>query len=217
MRYTVFDVETPNHYNNRISAIGITVLEEEQIASSFFSYVNPEEDFDYFNTQLTGIDESTVADAPTFPELWERIEPFMSSGILVAHNAGFDLGVLKKCLQHYDIEWKRSASYCCTVQMGRRLFPDIKHNLDVMCNHFGICLDHHKADSDARATAEILIRYMRTGTDIGSFVKPYSFETIICPQCGKEMVLRIARKGSNAGKQFYGCLGYPKCRYVRNM
>ena len=47
MRYTVFDVETPNHYNNRISAIGITVLEEEQIASSFFSYVNPEEDFDY--------------------------------------------------------------------------------------------------------------------------------------------------------------------------
>ncbi len=38
-----------------------------------------------------------------------------------------------------------------------------------------------------------------------------------CPKCGKELVLRIAKKGNNAGKQFYGCSGFPKCRYVKNV
>ena len=64
MKYIVFDVETPNHLNNRMSAIGITVIEDDQITDSFFSYVNPETDFDYFNTRLTGIDQNVVADAP---------------------------------------------------------------------------------------------------------------------------------------------------------
>lgn len=214
MKYIVFDVETPNHLNNRMSAIGITVIEDDQITDSFFSYVNPETDFDYFNTRLTGIDQNVVADAPTFPELWEQIEPLMGSGILVAHNASFDLGVLKRCLRDYEVEWKASAPYCCTVMIGRRLLPEIRHNLDVMCDYYGIYLDHHKADSDARAAAEILIRYMRAGADIESFVKPYTFQTLICPQCGKELVIRTARK---TGRQFYGCTGYPKCRYVRGM
>ena len=57
MKYTVFDVEMPNRCNDRMSAIGITVIEDGVITDSFFSYVNPETDFDYFNTKLTGIDE----------------------------------------------------------------------------------------------------------------------------------------------------------------
>lgn len=124
-RYIVFDVETPNRYNNRMSAIGINVVEDGSIKDSFFSYVNPETSFDYFNTQLTGIDEKTVRTAPTFPELWTTIEPMMSSGILCAHNAAFDMGVLKKCLADYEIEWRPTVKYCCTVQMGRRLLPGI--------------------------------------------------------------------------------------------
>lgn len=40
---------------------------------------------------------------------------------------------------------------------------------------------------------------------------------IICPKCGKQLVLRVAKKGENAGKQFYGCSGFPKCRYIQNL
>ena len=79
-RYIVFDVETPNRYNDRMSAIGISVIEDGDITEEFFTYVDPEAPFDRFNTQLTGIDEKTVYGAPTFPELWEIIEPKMSSG-----------------------------------------------------------------------------------------------------------------------------------------
>jgi len=172
-RYIVFDVETPNRRNNRMSAIGITVVEDGAVTDSFFSYVNPETHFDYFNTQLTGIDEKTVASAPTFPELWQEIEPLMGSGILAAHNAVFDMSVLRKCLNDYGIMWKPTAKYCCTVQMGRRLLPGIPHKLNDLCDYYGICLDHHKADSDSRAAAEILLKYLQSGANERDFIRTY--------------------------------------------
>lgn len=158
-----------------MSAIGVSVVEEGSIREEYFTYVNPETYFDWFNTQLTGIDEATVRDAPTFPEVWERLEPLFSSGILVAHNAVFDLGVLKKCLIDYGIAWKPTAKYCCTVQMGRRLLPGMKHNLDVLCAYYGVRLDHHKADSDSHACAEILLRYLQGGAEEKGFIRTYRF------------------------------------------
>ena len=175
-RYIVFDVETPNRYNNRMSAIGISVVEDGRIVDKFFSLVDPEQPFDWFNTRLTGINEETVFGAPTFPELWERIEPLMSSGILVAHNAGFDLGVLRRCLLAYEIEWKPVVQGLCTVVMGRRLLPGISHRLNNMCDYYGISLNHHQADSDSHACAEILLRYMEGGADPEKFIRTYRMD-----------------------------------------
>ena len=172
-RYIAFDVETPNKYNTRMSAIGITVIEDGRVVDSFFSYVNPEQPFDSFNVELTGIDEGTVADAPIFPELWEQIQPLMESGMLVAHNAKFDLGVLKECLHAYDIEWQPKAKAICTVLIGRDILPDISHRLNSMCEYYGICLDHHQADSDSRACAEILLKYIQGGTPVDNYIQDY--------------------------------------------
>ena len=172
-RYVVFDVETPNMKNSRMSAIGISVVEDGCIVDSFFSYVNPEQPFESFNVQLTGIDENTVADAPTFPELWEKIQPLMESGMLVAHNAQFDLGVLKECLRDYGISWKSRAQAICTVLIGRSVLPDISHKLNNMCAYYNICLDHHRADSDSHACAEILLRYIRDGVPVDQYIKSY--------------------------------------------
>lgn len=174
-RFIVFDVETPNHLNSRMSTVGIAVIEDGIITDSFYSLVNPETYFDYFNTALTGIDEKTVRNAPTFPELWHKIEPLMSSGLLVAHNAVFDLGVLKKCLHGYAIEWKPYARYLCTVQIGRRILPGMRHNLDILCDYYSIPLDHHKAESDSHACARILLRYLEAGADVKQFIRTYSF------------------------------------------
>ena len=161
--------------NDRMSAIGITVIEDGAVVDGFYSLVNPETFFDYFNVSLTGISEDSVRFAPTFPELWRRIEPLMSSGILVAHNAVFDLCVLKKCLRAYGIEWKKSVRYLCTVQMGRRLLPGVSHRLNCLCDYYGIELDHHHAGSDSRACAEILLRYLENGTDPAAFMRYYGF------------------------------------------
>ena len=108
-RFVAFDVETPNARNDRMSAIGITVVEDGEITEEFYSLVNPETRFDPFNIQLTGISPEAVENEPTFPELWETIEPIFSRGVLVAHNATFDLGVLAKCLRAYHIPWQTDA------------------------------------------------------------------------------------------------------------
>ena len=173
-RYIAFDVETPNRFNNRMSAIGISVVEDGRIIDSFYSLVDPEQPFDWFNTQLTGIDSRAVRGAPTFPELWRRIEPVMDSGLLVAHNAGFDMGVLKKCLRGYGISWHPQVQGVCTVSMGRRLLPGISHRLNDMCEFYGIDLSHHQADSDSRACAMILLRYLESGADPGRYIRNYT-------------------------------------------
>ena len=174
-RLTIFDVETPNRRSDRMSAIGITIVEDGAITGSFFSLVNPETYFEPFNTFLTGISEKTVQDAPTFPQLWEQIEPLMSGSNLVAHNAVFDLSVLKRCLRDYGIFWQDDVRYLCTVQMGRRLLPGISHKLNVLCDYYGIPLDHHQADSDSMACAQILLRYLASGADIRQFLRTYCF------------------------------------------
>ena len=91
-RYIVFDTETPNSRNNRMSAIGISVVEDGVITREFATLVNPEAHFDPFNIQLTGITPEAVEAAPTFPALWQELEPLFDSGMLVAHNAPFDMG-----------------------------------------------------------------------------------------------------------------------------
>lgn len=173
-RYIAFDVETPNRWNSRMSAIGIAVVEGEQVVKTFYSLVNPEQPFDYFNTMLTGIDEEMVAAAPTFPELWPTIEPILSSGILVAHNASFDMMVLKKCLQAYGISWQNPVQGICTVLMGRRLLPHISHKLNDLCAYYGIDLNHHRADSDSLACAQILLRYLASGADPAPHIRSYN-------------------------------------------
>ena len=174
MRFIAFDVETPNRYNRRMSAIGISVVEDDRIVDDFYSLVDPEQPFDWFNTKLTGISEESVVGAPTFPELWAEIEPIMNSGILAAHNASFDMGVLRRCLSDYGIAWKPNVQGLCTVLMGRRLLPGQGHKLNELCEYYGIGLDHHRADSDSRACAEILLRYIRSGAEPGRFIRNYN-------------------------------------------
>lgn len=174
-RYIAFDVETPNRFNNRMSAISITIIENGIITRKLYSLINSETGFDYFNTQLTGISAEMVQDKPAFPQIWNKIEPIMSSGILVAHNAQFDMSVLKCCLRDYNIAWKKSVPYLCTVQIGRRVLPKMSHRLNSMCNYYGIELDHHHAGSDSLACAEILLRYIESGTDVDKFTKTYYF------------------------------------------
>lgn len=173
-RYIAFDVETPNYANDRMSAIGITVVENGTIVDEFATLVNPESRFDHFNVQLTGITPKMAAKAPTFPELWPIIEPILSSGLLIAHNAPFDMSVLAKCLRAYAIQWRPNADYACTCQMGRRCYPRLpNHKLNTLCAYLDIRLDHHQAGSDSHACAELLINYLNQGIDINKFRRSY--------------------------------------------
>lgn len=175
-RFIVFDVETPNYNNDRMSAIGITVVENGRIVEDFGTLVDPEARFDRFNVELTGITPAMVVGKPNFSGLWEQIEPIMDSGVLVAHNAPFDMRVLASCLRAYGIVWKPSAPYACTCSMGRKCYPDLpNHKLNTMCSHLQIGLNHHDAASDSHACAELLVDYLHRGFDVRPFIRTYCF------------------------------------------
>ena len=178
-RYIAFDVETPNYANDRMSAIGVAVIENGEIADEFYTLVNPEARFDRFNIELTGITPELAADAPAFPELWTELGPLMDSGLLVAHNAPFDMSVLAKCLRDYGIRWRPCVEYACTCQMGRRLLPQLpNHKLNTLCEYLEIDLDHHHAGSDSRACGDILLHYLRSGAEVERFVRSYDMTAI---------------------------------------
>ena len=171
-RYIVFDVETPNSKNNRMSAIGVTIVENGKITDEFYSLVNPEQEFNYFNIRLTGITPEMAEKAPTFPQIWEKFGGIMESGVLVAHNAPFDMGVLGKCLNHYRIRTNKELRYICTCQMAKKCMPSLSsHRLNNLCNFLGIALDHHNAGSDSTAAAKILIHCMNEGFNPCEFIK----------------------------------------------
>jgi len=175
-RFIVFDVETPNSKNDRMSAIGVAVVENGVIVDELYSLVNPQTYFSPFNTRLTGITPEMVQEQPTFPEFWQEIRPLFDSGILAAHYAPFDMGVLTKCLAAYGIAWKPSVQYACTCVMGRASYPNLpNHKLNTLSNHVGIELNHHHAGSDSRAAAELLINYMRRGLNVERYIRRRHF------------------------------------------
>lgn len=178
-RWVAFDVETPNCRNDRISGIGVTLLDGEKVLEQVDTLVNPETHFDPFNMELTGITPERVADKPNFPELWEKIAPILDQGILVAHNAPFDLSVLGKCLKQYGISWKKQVPYVCTCQISRRLLPQLpNHRLDTLCSFLRLDLNHHQAGSDSLACGEILLYHLGKGANLSSFIRQYDLEEI---------------------------------------
>lgn len=173
-RYIAFDVETPNRFNDRMSAVGITVLEGREIREDYEFLVNPESRFEPFHIALTGITPELAADQPTFPELWEKIGPILGSGRLIAHNAPFDLSVLAKCLRWYGIRWRPTVPYACTCQISRRLLPGLpNHKLNTLCQYLGLELEHHRSGSDSRACGEIFLRCLESGADLTPFFRTY--------------------------------------------
>lgn len=176
--YVVFDVETPNSRNDRMSAIGVVVVEGGVESAHLYTLVDPETGFDAFNIRLTGITPRMVRGKPSFPVLWELLRPMLEKGVLCAHNAPFDLSVLGHCLRDYGIEWKPWANYVCTCRMGRRLLPEApNHRLDTLAGLLGLPLQHHNALSDARACAGLLQYYLQRA-DLRADLRAYDFRSL---------------------------------------
>ena len=177
MKYAAFDVETPNSQNRRMSAVGVTLLDETGITGNFSFLVNPETHFDPFNISLTGITPAMVKDSPAFPQLWKELEELLSGRTLLAHNAPFDLGVLSKCLMDYGISWGPLVPYLCPCRMSRKLLPELPdHRLNTLADYFAIPLRHHEAASDSQACGEIFLRHVRSGADPAPFLRLYDLE-----------------------------------------
>lgn len=172
-KFTFFDVETPNFNNDRISSVGIVVVEDGVTILEANYLVNPEVRFDAFNIKLTGITPFMVSDAPIFAELWPTLKPHFIDSVIVAHNATFDLGVLTMTLNHYGLEVP-PLSYICTVVLAKKYLRYRRNSLDYLCATLGVLLErHHEALSDAKGCQGIFYHIVEHHGYSDQFVKTF--------------------------------------------
>lgn len=177
--FTAVDIETPNRKNNSICSIGIYHVKNDGSIFSKEFIINPEDYFDDININIHGIDENTVNNAPRFPEVWELISEYFNDCIVLAHHASFDLTVISKTLEKYNIEIP-NISYACTLQKAKRHLNKTtcrSYSLDSLCAFFGVELKkHHNALDDATACAQLFNRlvdeYGYIDEDIKRFNRP---------------------------------------------
>ncbi|HBZ6547007.1 TPA: PolC-type DNA polymerase III [Clostridium perfringens] len=156
--YVVFDIETTgfSSKNDKIIEIGAVKLKDGEIVDSFSTFVDPKVNIPYKITELTSITQNMVNGQPTIDEVLPKFMEFVGDSVLVAHNAAFDVGFIKKNLM--DMGKTLNNPVMDTVPLARYLYPDLKKvKLNLVAKHLGISLEnHHRAVDDAKATAEIL-------------------------------------------------------------
>jgi DNA polymerase III epsilon subunit family exonuclease len=162
--YVVFDFETTGAKVPpcRVTEIGAYRVKDGKIVDEFQSLINPECEIPIFITQLTGISDSMVRNAPKFAEIAEDLLDFMGDSVLVAHNAEFDMKFLNHEVGLIHQGYRMKNPQLCTVKLSRRLLPHIEnHKLKTVSEHFCIDLtNHHRAAADAHATAKVFINLL---------------------------------------------------------
>jgi len=159
--FVCFDIETTglNPKVDGVTEIAATVLRNGEIAETFHTYVNPMMPISEKITQLTGISNETVKDAPTIEPALREFLAFANGRVLVAHNADFDIGFLKLAAERLEIEYDFVS--LDTLAMARVLLPDLsRHRLNVVAQALELpSFTHHRAADDAATVAYMLIRF----------------------------------------------------------
>lgn len=163
--YISVDIENPNTRGNSICSIGIIIVKDNKIIDKKYSLINPEDRFDINNSKITGLTYADVKDAPTFKEYWKIIEDLFKNNIIVGHNITYDLSVISKALERYDID-APVFNYYCTLKLSRKYINTNSYSLNSLCDLLKINLDnHHNALEDALASQQIF-EYLNKRNDI---------------------------------------------------
>jgi DNA polymerase-3 subunit epsilon len=154
------DFETASPSRGSICSIGLAWIRDGQVSHVAHRLIRPHDmQFAPGYIAIHGIYPYHVEHEPEFPAIWDELLPHLeATPLLLAHNAPFDIGVLREALTHYGQPWP-SLSYLCTVKIARAVWPQLEnHKLNTVAAHIGFALRHHAADSDAAACASIAIR-----------------------------------------------------------
>ena len=160
--YVVFDLETTgfSSIKDKIIEIGAVKVENGVITDKFSTFVNPKVPIPFEITNLTGITDDMVMEAPDIETILPQFLEFVGDAVLVAHNASFDVSFIEQNCRYQDII--PDFTSVDTVAMARILLPTLsKFKLNVVANALHISLEnHHRAVDDAGATAEIFVKFV---------------------------------------------------------
>ena len=160
--FVVFDIETTgfSSVKDKIIEIGAVKVENGKIVSRYSTFVNPEVPIPFEITKLTSITDAMVIDAPKIETVLPEFMEYVGDAVLVAHNAGFDVGFIEENCRRRGME--RKLTSVDTVALARVLLPTLsRYKLNIVAKTLGISLEnHHRAVDDAGATAEIFVKFV---------------------------------------------------------
>ncbi|TCS75792.1 DNA polymerase III catalytic subunit PolC type [Muricomes intestini] len=161
--YTVFDLETTGFsaIKDKIIEIGAVKVVNGEIVDRFSTFVNPRRPIPFEITKLTSITDEMVMGSPDIERILPQFLEFVGDSVLVAHNAGFDVGFIEQNCRYQDIT--PHFVYVDTVALARVLLPALsRYKLNTVAKALGISLEnHHRAVDDAAATAEIFVKFVQ--------------------------------------------------------
>ena len=159
MNFITLDFETATAQRDSPCEIGLTFVQSGRIVETKSWLIKPMYDeFDYFNILIHGIKPEDVADKPEFNELWKEIKPLVENQFLIAHNAGFDISVLRRTLEAYQLPFP-TLNYSCSYIFSKKVWLGLPaYDLKTLCKINGIDLKHHRAGADSKATAELALK-----------------------------------------------------------
>ncbi len=193
--YAVTDIETTggSPKTARITEVAVVLHDGEKILDEYQQLVNPGIPVPPYISQITGITDDMLVDAPSFDQIIPALNKFLVGNIFVAHNVQFDYGFIRN-------EYLRSgaffeAKHFCTVKMSKKIITGLRsYGLANLTAALGITLEgHHRALNDARATAEVLAILYRENSEMieqaasGSFGLPMSLPS----QLSSEQILNL--------------------------
>jgi len=166
--YAIVDIETTGGSARleRITEIAIYLHDGEKITGEFSSLINPERNIPYFITNLTGITNEMVENAPHFYEIAKEIVELTEGRAFVAHNARFDYSFIRQEFKSLGFNYKRNI--LDTVSLSRKLFPGHRsYSLGNICKDLRITINgRHRAAGDALATTRLFEMLLQRDTEI---------------------------------------------------
>ena len=157
MDFVAIDFETANRYRDSACALGLIVVESGEVVDQRSWLIRPyDNSFEPYHTRLHGIDAEMVLDQPEFHELWPAIHPLLQGQMVVAHNASFDMSVLRHVLDKYSLAYPE-LTYACSVKIAREVWDRPSYKLSALCKWLEVDLTHHQALSDANGCAQIIL------------------------------------------------------------
>lgn len=155
--YAIIDIETTggSALAEKITEIAVYLHDGQQITGEWSSLINPERTIPYFITNLTGISNEMVEDAPRFYEIAKQLIEITEGRTFVAHNARFDYSFIRQEFKSLGYNYKRSI--LDTVSLSRKLLPGHKsYSLGNICSDLDISITgRHRAAGDALATVKL--------------------------------------------------------------
>lgn len=216
--FICFDIETTglSAARDKITEIGAVKVENGVITDTFSTFANPEMSIPQKITQLTGITDDMVKDAPSQSEAVGAFLEFAGDNVLVAHNAPFDTSFIAKACEDMGREYNYTS--IDTVAISRAILTDIKNcKLDTVAKFLRLGdFNHHRATDDAEMLARIFINLCQRLTDDYGITKTSDINTKIAGGDFKKLPTYhqiILVKNKTGLKNLYRLISYSHLNY----